>query len=294
LVTSNLQLYNWRYLTYESLQHADLSDWQYVTAQKHDDPHPIEMQVTEMAFGKTNHGQWLYGRAARHKDVRLCSVGGNAFYLASRFHVTREWDRWEDSNWLDKKKWYEIKYLTNMENQGDCDLKSELSSNTYLNAIKEALSSLGLPTNKLLHLGRGLGPKVLELLQIQQEDISRRGNWDPRIQEKCYSTCLPMAAIRGAAGYESNNGMNWNPRSRVDVNDSTLRRATPFGPLEAAYEFIAVHNRNPANNKNKAIMAERFLKCMTCFNTVFLQDAAAMLILHPERADHALFTLACF
>lgn len=280
-------------LRYESLQHADLSDWQYVTTQKHDDPHPIEMQVTEMAFGKTNHGQWLYGRAARHKDVRLCSVGGNAFYLAARFHVTREWDHWQNTDWLDRKKWYEIKYITNMENRQDRDLTSELSPSTYSNAIKEALSSLGLPTNKLLHLGRGLGPKILELLQIEQEDIRRLGNWDPRIQEKCYSTCLPMAAIRGAAGYESNNGMYWNPRSTIMVNNKNLRRATPFGHLEDAYEFIMSYNRDPGN-PNKAHTAERFLKCMTFFNTVFLQDAAAVLILHPERANHAIFKLPCF
>ena len=283
-------------LRYESLQRAELSDWQYVTAQKYDDPHPIEMQVTEIPKGKTNQDSlWLYGRAARHKDVRLCSVGGNAFYLALRFHVTREWDNWENSDWLDNEKWYRIKYLTNMENRVDRDLKSELSSNTYSNAIKDALSSLGLPTNKLLHLGRKIGPKILELINIQSEDIRRLGNWDPRIQEKCYSTCLPMAAIRGAAGYESNNGMYWNPRAQVEVKNRSLREATPFGPLETAYEFITARNRNPAFADNeKAITAERFLKCMTCFNTAFLQDAAAMLILHPERKDHAVFKLACF
>jgi hypothetical protein len=102
-----------------------------------------------------------------------------------------------------------------------------------------------------------------------------------------------MAAIRGAAGYESNNGMYWNPRSTINVNNRNLRRGTPFGHLEDAYEFIISYNRDPGN-PNKAHTAERFLKCMTFFNTVFLQDAAAVLILHPERANHAIFKLPCF
>jgi hypothetical protein len=44
------------------------------------DPHAVtEVMETELPEGKTNDGNMLYGRAARHKDVRLCAVNGFAF-----------------------------------------------------------------------------------------------------------------------------------------------------------------------------------------------------------------------
>ena len=77
-------------LRYESLARADLSDYMSLYVEKPEDLHPIMVMITQLPFGKTNHGRILYGRSMRHRNVFLCSIGGLAFYLAIRFELTEE------------------------------------------------------------------------------------------------------------------------------------------------------------------------------------------------------------
>ena len=58
-----------------------------------------------------------------------------------------------------------------------------LKTNTYLKGIKQVLVSLGLNPSKLKHLGRGVGAKKLEMLELEAESIRQLGNWNPSIQE---------------------------------------------------------------------------------------------------------------
>jgi hypothetical protein len=81
--------------------------------------------------GKTNHGQVLYGRAMRHKNVNLCFVGSLAFYLGYRFYLTNEFD---DSTflvnyWLDNEKWYNIKLLVDGI-RADADHEQSMKNDT--------------------------------------------------------------------------------------------------------------------------------------------------------------------
>jgi hypothetical protein len=68
---------------------------------------------------KTNHGQTLYGRATRHKDVSLCSVCALAFYLMFPFSVTREFENSTLEDWMENSKWFDIKMLVNLQGFGD-------------------------------------------------------------------------------------------------------------------------------------------------------------------------------
>jgi hypothetical protein len=66
----------------ESLHRAELSDFLGLQVPKLDtDVHRPWLMIHQIPIGKTNHGQKLYGRATRHRDVRLCAAGGVAFYL---------------------------------------------------------------------------------------------------------------------------------------------------------------------------------------------------------------------
>ena len=149
--------------------------------------------------GKTNHGQTLYGRATRHKDVRLCCVGALAFYLMYRFSVTREFEEFTLEDWLDNSKWFSIKLLVDL-NGGDF-------TKSYADAIKMILLFLGIAAMHLLHLGRNLGAKILEMLEEENSAIQTMGNWNPSMQSSCYSTKLPMQPIRKLAGFADANGM---------------------------------------------------------------------------------------
>ena len=154
--------------------------------------------------GKTNHGQTLYGRATRHKDVRLCCVGGLAFYLMYRFAVTRESESFTLEDWLENSKWFDIKLLIDI--QGTQNTK-EMKNRSFSEAIKMVLLCLGIAALKLVHLGRNLGAKLLEMLEVESRAIQTMGNWNPSMQDACYSTKLPMVPIRKLAGSTDASGM---------------------------------------------------------------------------------------
>ena len=67
--------------------------------------------VNQIPEGKTNHGNMLYGRATRHRDVRLCSVGALVFYLGYRFDITEEFKNFTVDDWCNNKKWFDVKLL---------------------------------------------------------------------------------------------------------------------------------------------------------------------------------------
>jgi len=237
--------------------------------------------------GKTNHGQTLYGRATRHKDVRLCSVGALAFYLMYRFSVTREFEDFSLEDWMENSHWFDIKLLVDL--QGGEYMKS-MNNRSYADAVKSILGCLGIAATKLAHLGRNLGAKLLEMLEEESAAIQTMGNWNPSMKFSCYSTKLPMQPIRKLAGFTDANGMYYNPRTIVEVDESLLR-LTPVGCwLFDAHEAVDSVNRDGAGK----FTAMNFLSFLMDLNRVFIQDAAAMMVLFPERIDHPLFRLEVF
>jgi hypothetical protein len=220
--------------------------------------------------------------------VRLCCVGGLAFYLMYRFSVTREFEDFTLEDWMENSKWFDIKLLIDL--QGG-DNEKPLKNRSYADAIKSILVFLGIAATKLAHLGRNLGAKILEMLEEENKEIQTMGNWNPSMQSSCYSTKLPMQPIRKLAGFTDANGMYYNPRTMVEVEESLLR-LTPVGCwLFDAHEAVNVANRDWGAGKFTAM---NFLSFMMTLNRVFIQDAAAMLVLFPERCDHPLFRLEVF
>ena len=58
--------------------------------------------------GKTNQKNAIFGRVMRHRDPRLCPVGGVGLVLLARFHHTREIETIDFTN---NKSWFNIKLL---------------------------------------------------------------------------------------------------------------------------------------------------------------------------------------
>jgi hypothetical protein len=147
--------------------------------------------------GKTNHRQTLYGHTTRHKDVSLCSVGGLAFYLIFCFSVTHECENFTLEDWMENSKWFDIKLLVDLQG---FDNKKSLKNQLYAKAVKTVLDYLGIPASKLVHLGRNLGAKLLEMLEEEIQLIETLGNWNPSMQGSCYLTKLPMQPIHKLVG----------------------------------------------------------------------------------------------
>mgnify|MGYP002784412878 CR=1 FL=1 len=288
----------------ESLFRAELSDFLFIKVKKPEDIHSLLLMITQIpegmsdlptqhldetkisqftpALGKTNHGRKIYGRATRHKDVRYCAIGALSFYLTYRFFITDEFSS-PNFPWTNNSSWFDVKLLVTpqipIENSSATDYTKPMKTNTYARSIKHVLGDLGIVVTHFAHLGRQLGAKILEMLEVESEEIRRLGNWNPSMQDSCYSTKLPMKPIRRLAGFTTSGGMYYNPRTAVTVPTS-LQQATPIG----RWVFNAMNQVKTMNsNGGQLYTAQNFLEFLTELNIVFLQDMATMMIEHPSR-----------
>jgi hypothetical protein len=99
-----------------------------------------------------------------------------------------------------------------------------------------------------------------------------------------------MQPIRKLAGFTDATGMYYNPRTMVEVDESLLW-LTPVGCwFFDAHAAVANANKLGAGK----FTAMNFLSFMMTLTRVFIQDAAAMLVLHPEKIDYPFFRLEVF
>ena len=238
--------------------------------------------------GKTNHGSTkLYGRAIRSKDVRSCGVGAYAFYLAVRFFMTEEYKTVPDDYFCTNQNWFDTKLLV------DCyaaDLTKEMSNDSYSKFLKKILSKLGIASNHIVHLGRVLGSAELELLENEREGTLDMGNWSADVHKRSYSIKMPIKSLRKAGGFVLADGMHHNTRTTVEPDDEALLIGVfPFVRrcLEAVREAKREAEASKAQNYLNTALA--FLEMLDHLALVFLQDAAAMLVLHPERKEMAMY-----
>jgi hypothetical protein len=270
----------------ETLYKAELSDFCGVWAKDNNyDIHRMYKMINKITEGKTNHGRVLYGRVTRHTDVRLCCIGALAFYLENRFHMTGEMELLSLEEWLDNSKWFEIKLL--VDATASVPDTNIMSNHSFAKKLGEVLVKLHLSSEKILHLGRKLGPKILELLNENSEEIRRMGNWNPSIFDKCYSNKLPQGPIKKLAGFYGSNDRYYLPRSLVHPPEQLLK-ATPIGTW--VYDRLAgIRNVHVKSKKAKHQTAWHSLCFFRELNKIYLQDAAAMTILHPDRKEQMMF-----
>jgi Centromere DNA-binding protein complex CBF3 subunit, domain 2 len=266
----------------ESLYRAEWSDFLMISPPKNDtDVHPISIMVNQVSQGKTNNGRLLYGRAIRHRDVRLCAIGSLALYMMYRFYVTDEFRNMTVEDWLNNETWFDIKLLSDTIAE---DNTKEIHKDTYGDHIQRVLTRLGLPMNKLLHLGRNIGSKILELLEEEDEAIRKMGNWNPSVFDNSYSAKLPMGPMRKLAGYHGNHKLYYNTRTVVEPPECLLR-STPIG--QWVYDLHAQLIEDPRiNDHPTAMFVVNFFMQM---NRIFIQDMTAMAVLHPDRMEHAVY-----
>jgi Centromere DNA-binding protein complex CBF3 subunit, domain 2 len=148
--------------------------------------------------------------------------------------------------------------------------------------MKKVFKVLGLPTKHTAHLGRILGPKKLEMLESDQNDIRVLGNWDPKTQESTYSTKLPMKTMRAMAGFSESGGMHYNPRTAVEVSEVLTDQVFPW-VKESQAKVEALEKANP--RKSQKSTAYQFFNMMRLLAPVVIQDVAVWKLKHPERCE---------
>ena len=262
----------------ESLHRAELSDFCAVKPPKlESDVHQMLLMVTQLPFGKTNHGRKLYGRATRHKNAHLCAVGSVALYLQYRFWCSGEFTSMKAEDWANPRKWFDVKFLVDLNGK---DNTKEMYNDSYGKHVKAILKKLNIVCNKLLHLGRHVGARTLELLEEESEEIRRMGQWNPSMQDNHYSAKLPMSPIQKLAGYNSQVKMYFNTRTTI-IPSQELLSMTPIGhwSYDAFAAVMELETEHPT--------ALSFLQFMNELNVVFLQDAA---VLQLTGRDHPIFS----
>jgi Centromere DNA-binding protein complex CBF3 subunit, domain 2 len=266
----------------ESLHRADVSDFFGLEPpMKSNDVHQPYLMINQIAEGKTTHGHMQWGRATRHKDVKRCPIGATAMYMENREEILSEFQVLEYGQWKKNSEWFDIKFLVDA-NGGDNT--KEMTCDTYATHIKTILQKLGLPTNKVLHLGRNIGAKWLDVQEINAEEIRRMGQWNQTIYDKSYSSKLPMGAIRSLAGFTAADGMYFNTRTQV-MPTAQLCKMTALGKF--AFPMLAQLEQDEENHKHPTAMA--CLRWFCKLSMIYLQDMTAMFCLFPERKDCALY-----
>jgi Centromere DNA-binding protein complex CBF3 subunit, domain 2 len=262
----------------ESLHRAEISDFfGLVPPMKSHDVHPMYLQIHQIPIGKTTYGSVQYGRAGRHIDPRRCSIGATALYLECREGISKEFTVMTKENWLDNSHWFDIKFLADANGNS----REEMKSDTYGDKVKEHLRALGLPMNKVLHLGRNLGTKYLDIMEVDVNEVKRMGQWNQSIYEKAYSSKLPMTAIRQLAGFEEASGMHFNTRTQVFPSDE-LQQMTKLGIL--SHQMAAQFSGEEASKHPTAWGVINWMKDLS---VIFLQDVAAMIVQFPEDREMA-------
>ena len=268
------------------MYHAEVLDTLCLDFKQIEDPHNLEIHITQIPQGKTNHGLRLYGRCLRSKKVTECGYGAYAMYMAYRLELTGEFKDLSATDWCNSKCWFDIKLLVDATR--DSDRTKSMQNNTYGTAMRKTLAALGIASNHYVHIGRVIGPKLLELLEVDSDDIRKLGNWNPSIQEQFYSTKLPLGPMRQAAGYTTANGMYYCARTMAEPS-LELMKQTPFGFAFDVYDEIKAMVEEMKEEDHVPITALATLRLFKSCARIFLQDCACMQVENPTRSGHPMF-----
>ena len=88
-----------------------------------------------------------------------------------------------------------------------------MSSRAYFNEITEVCKILGTKTPKFAHFCRNKAPKICELEDCTKDSIDMIGYWNVNVRKSCYSSNLPLEAMRVMAGSDKYKGHSVNKRS---------------------------------------------------------------------------------
>ena len=199
-------------------------------------------------------------------------------YLECREGICGEFSSMRKEEWFDNSHWFDIKFLADV-NGPSSNTKEEMKSDTYGDKVKQHLETLGLPMNKVLHLGRNIGTKYLDIMEVDAAEVKRMGQWNQSIYDKSYSSKLPMQAIRSLAGFDAGNGMHFNTRTQVMPPDDLIEM-TYLGRLSTCM-LQQISNEEGSDHPT----AYGVLQWMRDMSIILLQDLAAAIVLVPDRGS---------
>jgi hypothetical protein len=99
-----------------------------------------------------------------------------------------------------------------------------------------------------------------------------------------------LPAIKAMAGFGEDEGLHFNPRTAYQPPEGLKQKIFPW--IEEEMDKVFATNEIDSNTRITAISTLRF---WVNLRTIILQDAAAMIVLHPDRVfDYPFFRLQLF
>ena len=202
-----------------------------------------------------------------------------------------------------------------------------IADTTYTQPISACFKALSINSKHKLHYGRVQGTRYLEMKRVPSEQIRVMGkcvtflstvlrivkyylhshflmflyflgNWDSNNMDMRYSAKLQPDLLKVLAGYEIDEGYSL-PRGRILPDNTLLCRIFPWVDKQLAK--LQSHNFSKRvdgdihyNADHDGSTARNFLEVLVTMRVVVLQDAAAFLLLHPDRAGHYFFRHSVF
>ena len=263
----------------ESMMKADLSDLCDLVYQQKSERSPYQILIMRIGEGKTVHDKNIFGRLLRHVDVRRCAFGALGLWLLSRFKETNEVNEYnfnDNSTWFNSKLMISSQYRKNKLNINS--LCTKMSTRAFFNKVTEVCKMLGVKTPKFAHFGRNMAPKICELEDCSKDSIDMIGYWNVDVRKSCYSTNLPLEAMRVMAGSDKYKGRYVNKRSEFfGDREHFLLTKLIFPWIEMAETTLLEKN----------ITAKEFFTLLKNLRWVILQDAAVLIGVHNRK--HSLY-----
>ena len=153
-----------------------------------------------------------------------------------------------------------------------------MSDKSYTSVLRRACLKLLLILSHYLHLGRVTAPAQLELEEVNGRDTRALGNWKQDVFGSCYSTQLPLPAMRVMAGHDKRQGFHINPRTTYYGED----RHSHLPKLIFPWLEEAIAKTDQIRNKTAAA----FLSFVESLRWVIIQDAAVLI---SEGRQHYIF-----
>ena len=151
------------------------------------------------------------------------------FYFLIRFQVTNEFAF--VPNFHNNASWFDMKLLIDSTTK---DINVSVSNTTYAKQIMLGYKEAGCFSNHQVHLGRVQGTMQAELEDDDMDQTRYLGNWDPKTQEKLYSTKLPLQGMRRQAGFLDECSYHYNPRTVKDPSEELQKMIFPW--LDVAFK----------------------------------------------------------
>ena len=123
-----------------------------------------------------------------------------------------------------------------------------MSYHSYISILHRVCKFLLIVLTHFLHFGRVTAPAQCDLEEVTSTDTRSLGNWKSDVFGNCYSTQLPLPAMRVMAGHDKRQGFHVNPRTTYygdDMHKDLCKKIFPW--IDEA-----IKNNDKYNNKTAA------------------------------------------